>query len=160
VGGGGRRGWGWFDVLPHFRRAERDLDLPDDPLHGRDGPFPIRRVRREDFSPFIRTLEATLNAGGHPPRDDQNGAWQDGTYPCATNLDEDGRRASVATAYLSPAVRSRPNLAILTGTTVERLRSTARASPAPCSAARTGRRSGWPRPSRSSAPAPSTPPRS
>lgn len=117
----GAAGWGWSDVLPFFIRAERDLDRPDDPLHGRDGPFPIRRVRRDEFSPFIRTLEATLNAKGHPARDDQNGAWQDGTFPAATNLDENGNRASVATAYLTPAVRSRPNLTILTGTAVERI---------------------------------------
>ncbi|WP_376093138.1 GMC family oxidoreductase [Roseomonas sp. CCTCC AB2023176] len=117
----GAAGWGWDDVLPFFRRAERDLDLPDDPLHGRDGPFPIRRVRRDHFAPFVRAVEDALTARGHPACADQNGAWEDGTFPAATNLDEEGQRASVATAYLTSAVRARPNLAIRTGTPVERL---------------------------------------
>jgi len=39
----GATGWSWEDVLPFFRRLETDLDF-DGPLHGRDGPLPIRRV--------------------------------------------------------------------------------------------------------------------
>ena len=40
----GAAGWGWADVLPYFKRLEQDLDF-DGPLHGGEGPVPIRRVR-------------------------------------------------------------------------------------------------------------------
>jgi len=46
------RGWQWADVLPCFRRAERDLDFPDAPWHGDSGPIPIRRAPRQDWSPL------------------------------------------------------------------------------------------------------------
>ena len=39
----GATGWAWEDVLPWFRRLENDLDF-DGPLHGKDGPVPIRRI--------------------------------------------------------------------------------------------------------------------
>ena len=43
----GAAGWGWSDVLPFFRKLERDADFGDDgALHGKDGPLPIRRVPR------------------------------------------------------------------------------------------------------------------
>ena len=34
----GAAGWGWDDVLPHFRKLERDLDFGGE-LHGADGPI-------------------------------------------------------------------------------------------------------------------------
>nr|MCH9734617.1 GMC family oxidoreductase N-terminal domain-containing protein [Actinomycetes bacterium] len=36
-------GWGWADVLPHFKAIENDLDF-DNPLHGSDGPITVHRV--------------------------------------------------------------------------------------------------------------------
>ena len=36
-----RRGWGWDDVLPYYRKLESDQDF-DGALHGKDGPVPIR----------------------------------------------------------------------------------------------------------------------
>ena len=43
----GAAGWGWDDVLPHYRRLERDLDFAG-PLHGADGrsraPAPARAM--------------------------------------------------------------------------------------------------------------------
>ncbi|MCC7282288.1 MAG: GMC family oxidoreductase N-terminal domain-containing protein [Acetobacteraceae bacterium] len=118
----GARGWGWNDVLPFFRKLESDADFGDDPvLHGNDGPLPIRRVPRAAHTAFIRAVEAALNRQGFVSRADQNGAWEDGVYPIAVNLDAANRRASVATAYLTDAVRRRPNLAIWTGTRARRL---------------------------------------
>ncbi len=53
--------------------------------------------------------------------DDQNGAWADGVFPTTHNVDDEGRRASVAVAYLTPEVRRRPNLRIQTETVVNGL---------------------------------------
>lgn len=118
----GARGWGWADVLPVFRALETDAEFGDDSaLHGKDGPFPIRRIPRSEHAGFVRATEAVMNRRGFASREDQNGAWEDGVFPIAVNLDASGRRASVATAYLTDAVRRRPNLTIWTEARAERL---------------------------------------
>ena len=106
----GAEGWDWAGVLPYFRKLERDADYGgSDPLHNDDGPMPIRRVPRAHHTGFASAIEGELGARGYASRDDQNGAWQDGVFPITVNLDEEGRRASAATAYLTAAVRQRQN---------------------------------------------------
>ena len=39
----GAAGWNWKDVLPYFKKVERDLDF-DGPFHGKDGRIPVRRI--------------------------------------------------------------------------------------------------------------------
>ncbi len=113
---------GGSDVLPDFRKLERDLDYGADPaLHSGSGPLPIRRIPRTQHTGFTRAVERELNERGHRSHDDQNGAWEDGVFPIAVNLDEGGRRASNATAYLTAEVRRRRNLTIWTETTVTRV---------------------------------------
>nr|MCU0945772.1 GMC family oxidoreductase N-terminal domain-containing protein [Rubritepida sp.] len=46
----GAEGWGWDDVLPFFKRVERDLDF-DGPLHGKEGRIPVRRIMPEHWNP-------------------------------------------------------------------------------------------------------------
>lgn len=107
----GARGWSWDDVLPYFRKAERDLDQPT-PGHGTAGPIPVRRIPRERWSGFTHAVMRELNARGHATRADQNGPWEDGVMPTSVNLDEDWRRVSTATGYLTTEVRARRNLAV------------------------------------------------
>ena len=117
----GARGWGWEDVLPFFRKLERDLTY-DGPLHGKDGPLPIQRVKREGWSGYTKAVaKAALETAGLGAVDDQNGPWATGVIPTAVNIDESGRRASVALAYLTPAVRRRENLEIVTDAAVRRV---------------------------------------
>jgi 5-(hydroxymethyl)furfural/furfural oxidase len=120
----GAEGWAFADVLPYFRKLERDLDLLagealDEALHGRDGPLPIRRVR--DRPGFTRAVVAELVRRGYPERPDQNGAWADGVFPITTMLDEGWRRVSTAIGYLTPEVRRRANLRIRPDTAVARI---------------------------------------
>jgi 5-(hydroxymethyl)furfural/furfural oxidase len=118
----GADGWGWTDVLPYFRKLERDQDYgAHDPLHNDDGPLPIRRVPRGKFAGFATAVEQELHARGYAGHDDQNGVWEDGVFPIAVNLDENGQRASTATAYLTAAVRQRANLTLWTDTRVDRV---------------------------------------
>jgi len=107
-------------VLPYFRKLERDLAF-DGPLHGRDGPLPIQRVRREAWTGLTRAVADAVAAEGLGQVDDQNGPWECGMVPTAVNLDEHGRRASTALAYLTDDVRRRPNLTIHTETLVRRI---------------------------------------
>lgn len=116
----GAHGWGWTEVLPYFRKLESDRDF-DGPLHGKSGPLPIRRHRREDWTGYTRAVAASFAAMGYPMLDDQNGVWTDGVIPTTHNVDDAGRRASAAVVYLTPEVRRRPNLQIVTETVVEGL---------------------------------------
>ena len=108
----GAEGWRWADVLPYFRKAERDIDQPT-PGHGTGGPIPVRRVPEAEWSGFTRAVGDALVALGHARRVDQNGPWEDGVMPTSVNLDEQWRRVSTATGYLDATVRARPNLVLL-----------------------------------------------
>ena len=118
----GARGWNWDSVLPFFRKLEHDLDYQDgNTIHGHLGPIPVKRVPRALHAGFVRHVEAELQANGFAARDDQNGAWEDGVYPIATNLDEGNARVSAAIGYLTETVRARPNLTIWTDSHAERV---------------------------------------
>lgn len=115
----GAIGWGWDDVLPYFRRLERDLDYPGG-LHGTDGPIPIRRHQPGSWPPFARAVADAVKRRGYPLLADGNGEFGDGLFPTPmSNLPY--RRVSASMAYLNPSVRGRTNLEILCDTEVRRL---------------------------------------
>ena len=111
----GAEGWSWDAVAPAFARLERDLDRAG-PEHGRDGPIPVRRPDPAQASGFARAAAAAAARAGAVWRADQNGAWEDGLFPITLNLDEDWRRVDAARGWLTPAVRRRANLRIVTRT--------------------------------------------
>jgi 5-(hydroxymethyl)furfural/furfural oxidase len=115
----GAEGWSWDDVVPYFRRLETDWDF-DGPLHGSDGPVPIRRHRPEDWPLFVQGVADAAVDRGWPLVDDMNGDFRDGfgRLPMSNRL---SGRVSSASAYLDAEARRRPNLTIETDTTVERL---------------------------------------
>jgi len=115
----GAAGWGWADVLPYFRRLERDLDF-DGHLHGKDGPVPIRRAQRELWPPLSQALEAAAHQRQLPTVADMNADFRDG-YGVQPMSNWPTRRASTAICYLDAAVRRRGNLTILPRATVTRL---------------------------------------
>ena len=115
----GARGWAWQDVLPYFRKVERDLDF-DGPYHGKDGPISVRRLPREMWSAHSKVLGEGLTQLGFDYVPDQNGEFKVGWYPLViTNVDD--QRVSAAMAYLDPATRRRPNLALMTQAHVQQL---------------------------------------
>ena len=116
----GAAGWGWDDVLPHYRRLERDLDFAG-PLHGADGPIPVRRHRREQWPGFCHAVvEAVEDLHGYRFVPDMNGAVENGY--CAVPISSlPEQRVSTAMGYLTEAVRKRPNLRILGNAHVEEI---------------------------------------
>ena len=103
----GNAGWGYDDVLPFFRKAERQERGADD-YHGADGPLGVSDLglRHPICEAFI---ESAVNLG-IPRNDDFNGKSQDGVgYYQLTEWR--GRRSSTAVCYLNP-VKGRPNLEI------------------------------------------------
>lgn len=117
----GAPGWSWDDVLPFFRKLESDLDFGAGPLHGRDGPIPVRRIARPDWPPFAQAFERGTGSLGLPVLQDQNAEFVDGSFPSAFS-NRDDQRVSAAAGYLDAAVRRRTNLVIHAGLRVDRLR--------------------------------------
>lgn len=115
----GAEGWGWEGVLPYFNRLENDRDF-DGPLHGKDGPVPIRRLPRNEWPPFVTAVADEIEAQGYAFHPDCNGYFGDSlTIVPMNNTPE--RRVSATMAYLDAETRLRPNLTIMTDTVVERL---------------------------------------
>jgi 5-(hydroxymethyl)furfural/furfural oxidase len=115
----GAAGWGWKDVLPYFRKLERDIDF-DGPLHGKEGRIPIRRVPETQWCPHAHAVAKALQQANFKYLPDQNGVFEDGYFPpTISNLDE--QRVSAAIGYLDSTVRARSNLTISTETQVRGL---------------------------------------
>lgn len=115
----GAEGWDWQSVLPYFRKLERDVDF-DGPLHGKDGPIPIRRIFPDVWPDFSKAVFGAFAEAGFRNIEDQNGRFEDGHFPIAiSNLYD--RRVSTAIGYLDNAARQRPNLTVLTDTRALRL---------------------------------------
>jgi 5-(hydroxymethyl)furfural/furfural oxidase len=114
----GATGWNWDGVLPFFRKLEADQDFHG-PLHGHDGPMPLRRIA-SGWPPFVEGVFAAAASLGYNNLHDQNGAFGDGYFPIAiSNIDN--HRVSTAMAYLTRDVRQRSNLTILSGARAEQL---------------------------------------
>ena len=113
----GLSGWGYADVLPYFKRAERHLHGAD-PYHGGSGPLAV-------FAPDLKAsplASAFVQAGaqaGYGISHDPNGERQEG-FGRVDRTTRNGRRCSAARAYLAPALR-RGNLETLTGALVHRV---------------------------------------
>jgi 5-(hydroxymethyl)furfural/furfural oxidase len=116
----GAEGWSGEVALKYFRKLERDCDF-DDKYHGRSGPIPVRRLPHERVSPFVKAVCSTLQSRGYPAHPDQNGEWKDGVFPAAIATSDDGCRIPASVAYLTPEVRARANLEILTDSFAQKL---------------------------------------
>jgi 5-(hydroxymethyl)furfural/furfural oxidase len=115
----GAAGWTWDSVLPYFRKLERDVDF-DGPLHGRDGPIPVRRIFQDLWPEHAKATAQALKDSGYAYIADQNGEFGDGYFPSAiTNLYD--RRVPAAIGYLDPVTRMRDNLTIQAETEVYEL---------------------------------------
>jgi predicted dehydrogenase (TIGR03970 family) len=120
--GFGLPGWGWSDVVDHFRAIETDLDFSG-PAHGDSGPILIRRTQQMTGS-TATFAEAAHHYGYHwlPDLNDvaDANAMPPGIGPVPLNI-VDGTRIGPGAAYLLPALE-RANLALLAQTRALRLR--------------------------------------
>ena len=106
----GARGWSWENVLPFYKRLERDLDFTGD-AHGEDGPIPIRRHQPGQWPPLVRTVSALMEQTGYHHVEDMNTNFED-RY-CSVPLSSlPSHRVSAALGYLDPKTRQRANLTI------------------------------------------------
>lgn len=115
----GAKGWNWDDVLPYFRKLERDMDFDDD-YHGQTGRIPIRRIFQDLWSEYSHAAAEAYADAGFDYLADQNGEFRDGYFPITISNAYD-RRVSTAIGYLDPATRQRPNLDLRAETRVREI---------------------------------------
>ncbi|MEP9319453.1 GMC family oxidoreductase N-terminal domain-containing protein [Pseudomonas sp. LABIM340] len=109
-------GWGWKEVLPFFKKSERNLLGQDPALHGTLGELVVDKPRDPNplSSLFIRAGERI----GLRRNDDFNGREFEGVG--IYNLTQkDAKRLSSYRAFVAPL--QRPNLTVLTDRQVGRL---------------------------------------
>ena len=105
----GASGWGFADVLPYFRRAERRAAGADE-YRGADGKLATRQGLLTN--PLHQAWLAAGRQAGYPHTDDMNGFQQEG-FGYMDMTVAGGRRCSAANAYLRPGM-TRLNLAVRT----------------------------------------------
>ena len=107
----GAKGWSWEDVLPYFKKLEKDYDF-DGPLHGEEGPIGLRRLFEDQWPGFTTAAIKAAKKEGWKNLKDQNAVFGDGYFPIPMN-NIDGKRISASSAYLTNSVRSRQNFEML-----------------------------------------------
>ena len=113
----GLTGWNWRAIEPYFRAMENHA-LGAGPHRGVGGPLSVGPMAAPH-----RLGDAILESGrslGLPVREDLNVPEQEGIGYITQNIAK-GKRQSSAVAFLTPAVRKRPNLTIVTGAMAQRI---------------------------------------
>lgn len=110
--------WSFEGLLPGFRRSETFTAF-EAPNRGTDGPLDVY-LPDDEVSPLVRAYMAAGEALGAPRLRDHNSGELIGVAPNALTI-RDGRRLSVADAYLTADVLARPNLTLITGRMIEQV---------------------------------------
>lgn len=111
--------WQWDDMLPWFRKLEKDREFGAADYHGDAGPIPIVRWAESDWDPTYRAFhEACLKVGiANCP--DQNAPDTTGVGPIPMNRDG-SRRLFAGITHLYPA-QGRANLEVRADSHVARV---------------------------------------
>ena len=118
----GNDGWSWNDVLPFFKKAENN-ENGNTKFHGALGPLEVSNQKAA--KPISQAyIDACANSQVRIREDfntgDNEGAgfWQSTIFH---SRKKNGQRCSTAAAYLSPHVKNRKNLEIITKANVVRI---------------------------------------
>lgn len=105
----GARGWSFEEVLPYFRRSEKNW-RGESAHHGGQGPLTVARHVADDTL-YPAVIEAASALGYHQI-DDFHGDEQEG-FSVPDFTVHQGRRGSTAARFLRPAL-TRPNIQLVT----------------------------------------------
>lgn len=109
-------GWGYADLMPYFLRSE-NYSAGKSAYHGESGPLHL--IRPAEPNPVTTAYMAAGAELGFAPTADHNGPQMTG--PCTNTLTiKEGKRQTIADAYLAPASR-RANLKLMLETEVQSL---------------------------------------
>ena len=112
----GNPGWSDRDLLPYFKKSERQ-QRGDSEYHGVDGELSVTDIL--DPAPISQRFIDAAVALGYDRNRDFNGAKQEGAGYFQFTV-KDGKRHSAAAAFLLP-ILDRPNLTTITGALATRL---------------------------------------
>lgn len=111
--------WTFEACLPFLVKLETDRDF-EAPYHGKTGPLPVRRHPESEWTIWQAAFVDACGRLGHERVEDHNAPDAPlGVGPHAMNK-IDGRRISVAEAYLTEAARARRGLVVRSRTMVRR----------------------------------------
>ena len=116
----GDKSWGYEHGLSIYRRMENWQGKPDARYRGKGGPVWCQAAA--DPYPLAPAMLAACKSLGMPVLDDLNGAREEGSggYALMNQIIREGRRQSMARAYLYP-VLSRKNVTLLVRSHVDRV---------------------------------------
>lgn len=114
---GGRSGWSYADLLPHFRGMERNTKL-NDAYHGIDGPLWVSDLPH--VSEMGEAFMLAVQGRGIPYNPDFNGARQAGVGPMQHTIGRN-ERCDAVKAFLSQVIDN-PLLTVVTDALVTRIR--------------------------------------
>ena len=111
--------WSYEQVLPFYVKSEHDLNFAGD-YHGRSGPITVDRPLVDEARDISEAFVGACVSAGFPLKDDKNAPGGDGVGPTPRNV-AGSTRVNAAMAYLTAAVRARPNLTLIGDVFVRRV---------------------------------------
>jgi choline dehydrogenase-like flavoprotein len=114
----GNTGWAFEDVLPYFKKSERNEEF-DGAWHGRDGPVNVANSRTDN--PFHAIFLQAAREAGFPLCADMSAPEAEGLGVYQVTQ-KNGERWSAARAYVHPHLNTRRNLKVECGARVQRIR--------------------------------------
>ena len=114
----GCEGWSYGNLLPYFKKSENFEIGPANEYHAKGGELNVTDVSMK-YPITDEYIDAAVSVG-IPRNEDINGATQEGVGHSQVNM-KGGQRWSSADAFLSPEVKNRPNLTIVTEALAQRI---------------------------------------
>ncbi|MEY2904125.1 MAG: hypothetical protein RJA52_141 [Bacteroidota bacterium] len=112
----GNAGWSYRDVLPYFKKSEKNIALSNS-FHRQDGLLNVENHR--SIHPLTDAFISAAQEAGFKKSQDFNGADQEGFGYFQVNQNK-GTRWSAADAFLKPILH-RKNLTVLSNTEVKKI---------------------------------------
>jgi choline dehydrogenase-like flavoprotein len=113
-------GWTSEDVLEWYKKTENNKDLKDPASHGTSGNLSVENPRYHSYLHDV-FFKAAEEAGYHHNTDFNDWSHDQGGYGEFQVMQDRGRRADAYRQYLEPILGKRPNLQVVTDSTVTKV---------------------------------------
>lgn len=113
-------GWSSEDVLEWYKKSENNRELKDPASHGSDGNLSVENPRYHNYLHDV-FFKAAEEAGYHQNTDFNDWNRDQAGYGEFQVMQQRGRRADAYRQYLEPILGKRPNLQVVTDSTVTKV---------------------------------------